>query len=475
MNHELTPLDSAFLLLEVPGSAMNIGAVISLEAEKYSDPTKCFELIRNTLAERIHEIPVFTQRVVRAPLDLAWPILVPDAEFDIAHHVRRASLPAPGSEEQFDELIAAFWSRPLPRNRPLWQLIIVDGRADGHAVVVLKVHHSLADGVSGAETFASLFDVTSEIRAPEPYPLSSASAAFTSPRSVRQRCAELARHPTRLAKNVASWLLRIWSVGRATAKFMVLGRRRAAPGQPSIFEARRTSFGGTPGREKEFCSLRVPLDDVKRAAHSRGASVTDFVMTVASGALRRLMEERGEVLEKDLVAFVPINVRGEGSTAVLGNQISCKLVALHADVADPEMRLAAIARDSACTAAIERAKGAQLLQRIPQVLGPTLLAAAGRVASRLGLFDIAPPIANVMISSVPGPPIALWLSGLSVQSIAPVGPLLGGFALNITVLGYCDNLEFGLLGATNRVPDVALLRDHLLAEASFFIDTTASQ
>ena len=474
MIHELTPLDNAFLLLEVPGSAMNIGAVIKLETGHRTDSTARFELLRNTVAERLHELPVFTQRVVRAPLDLAWPFLVADAEFDIARHVIRCSLPEPGSGEQLDELIAEFWSRPLLRDRPLWQMIVVDGLADGHTVVALKVHHSLADGVSGAETFARLFDVTPEIRVPEPCTLSPESVATTTPRFFVEGCAELARHPTRLVKKVVSWLLRIWSVGVMVANSIVLRRRRVNPSRPSIFEARRTSFCGTPGQEKAFRSLLVPLDDAKRAAKSRGATVTDFVTAVVSGALRRLMEDRGEVLEKDLVAFVPINVRGDGPTAVLGNRISCKLVPLHADVANPEKRLAAIARDSANTASIPRPSGDRMLQRTAHLLGPTFLAVGARVASRFGLFNVAPPIANVMISSLPGSPISLWLSGLSVQSIAPVGPLLGAFALNITALGYCDNLEFGLLGATNRVPDVGLLRDYLLAEANMLIDATAS-
>ncbi len=168
MTGRLGPLDSAFVLLEVPGSAMNIGAVIELDFGDVADPKERFELIRRNVAERLHEIPVLTQRIIRAPFDIMWPVLVPDQRFDLDRHVSRVALPSPGSPDQFDEMISEFLSRPLLATRPLWQLLIIEGLHDGRAAAALKVHHSLADGVSGAETFASLFDISPEVRPPAP-------------------------------------------------------------------------------------------------------------------------------------------------------------------------------------------------------------------------------------------------------------------------------------------------------------------
>ncbi len=99
---------------------------------------------------------------------------------------------------------------------------------------------------------------------------------------------------------------------------------------------------------------------------------------------------------------------------------------------------------------------------MPRVLGPTVLSLGGKLVDALGLFDVLPPMANLMLSSVPGPPIPLWLSGHRVVSAAPVGPLLGPISLNVTVLGFEQNLEFGMLGCAKTMPDLATLRDYLL-------------
>ncbi len=477
MTKFLDPLDSAFILLETPGTAMNIGAVVELDHGPLDgDPRERFELIRRNVASRIHEIPVLTQRVVRAPFDITWPILIEDDRFDLDRHVTRVALPPPGSDEQLDAFIADFLSRNLSPQRPLWQLLVIEGRADGRAVLVLKAHHALADGVSFAETFASLFDISPEVRAPaarteEP---DEEATVTTSIGLLGQALGRVRRRPRLLVENVASWGHRLGEILRALAAVLsVRGRRNTAPDQPSIFEARRTSLNGAAGIEKAFLRARVPLAGVKRAAKARGVSVTDFVMATTSGALKRLMEKRGDQIKKDLIAFVPINVRGEGDTAELGNQISGMLVALHTDLSDPEERLRAISSDALKTVGAQRAQRARIFQDVPRVLGPTLLSLGGSVLSAFDLLERV-PIANLMISSVPGPPIPLWLSGHRVVSAAPFGPLFGSFSLNITVLGFGENLEFGLLACAEQIDDLASLRDYLVEEATAIIDATPS-
>lgn len=476
MTRYLDPLDSAFILLEVPGSAMNIGTVIELDFGDVADPTERYERIRKNVADRLHEIPVLTQRVIRAPFDLTWPALVPDSHIDLDRHISRVALPSPGSGDQFDALISEFLSRPLVRTRPLWQLLIIEGLADGRVAAALKVHHALADGVSGAETFASLFDISPEVRAPLPATdVVDGDEGINSKLLVLDGLRRLRAEPALVISTVTSWLTRVFNVVSTVARVILTrDRKRATPRQPSIFEARRTSLNGRAGVEKIYHRMRVPLADAKRAAKYHGASVTDFVTATTSGALRRLLEDRGDELQRDLIAFVPVNVRGEGDTSAMGNQISGMLVALHTDIDDPIERLAAIARDSAKTVGVQRHRGAQMFQEMPRVLGPTVLSYGAKMVDAFGLFDVLPPMANLMLSSVPGPPIPLWLSGHRVVSAAPVGPLLGPFSLNVTVLGFEQNLEFGMLGCANAMPDLAKLRDYLVEEATKLIDTVSA-
>ena len=476
MTQYLEPLDSAFILLEVPGSAMNIGAVIELDCGGVTDPTERFELIRKNVAERLHEIPVLTKRVIRAPFDLTWPAFVADTEIDLDRHITRVALPSPGAADQFDAVVSEFLSRPLVRTRPLWHLLVIEGLEEGRVAAVLKVHHALADGVSGAETFASLFDISPEVRAPAPKVDDDGGApAATKPLSlVLEALRRLRAEPGIALTVVTSWLTRVFDVLRVVLGVTVTrGRKRTTPDQPSIFEARRTSLNGRAGVEKVYHRMRVPLADAKRAAKHHGASVTDFVMATTSGALRRLLDDRGETLTRDLIAFVPINVRGDGDAAAMGNQISGMLLALHTDIDDPVERLIAIAQDSAKTVGVQRDNGARMFQEMPRVLGPTVLSLGAKMVDAFGLFDVLPPMANLMLSSVPGPPIPLWLSGHRVVSAAPVGPLLGPFCLNVTVLGFEQNLEFGMLGCARTMPDLATLRDYLKEEAYRLIDTVA--
>lgn len=475
MTRFLDPLDSAFILLEVPGTAMNIGAVIELDFGDTTDPTERFERIRQNVAERLHEIPILTQRVIRAPFDITWPALVRDPHIDIDRHISRVALPSPGAADQFDALVSEFLSRPLVRTRPLWQLLIIEGLEDGRVAAALKVHHSLADGVSGAETFASLFDISPDVRAPLPNADEVDVDTATSPHSlVLEALGRIRDNPALVVTTVTSWFTRVFNVIATVVRVaLTRGRRHSTPLQPSIFEARRTSLNGRPGVEKSYHRMRVPLADAKRAAKSHGASVTDFVTATTSGALRRLLNDRGEQLQRDLIAFVPINVRAGGDAAVMGNQISGMLLALHTDIDDPVERLLAIARDSAKTVGVQRQNGAKMFHEMPRALGPAVLSLGGKVADTFALFDLVPPMANLMLSSVPGPPIPLWLSGHRVVSAAPVGPLLGSLSLNVTALGFEQNLEFGMLGCARAMPDLAKLRDYLVEEALKLIDSVA--
>ncbi|HEY5439023.1 MAG TPA: WS/DGAT domain-containing protein, partial [Acidimicrobiales bacterium] len=296
------------------------------------------------------------------------------------------------------------------------------------------------------------------------------SAPITSFGLLAEALCRLRTRPGRAVEIVTSWVSRLYEIVRTVVSVVVArGRKSATPNQPSIFEARRSSLNAIASVEKTYLRMSVSLPDAKRVAKSHGASVTDFVMAATSGAVRRLLLDRGEVLKRDLIAFVPINVRGDSGTADMGNQISGMLVALHADIADPLERLRAIAKDSAKTVDVQRQSRAKMFKNMPQMLGPFVLSLGGKMVSSLKLFDHIPPMANLMVSSVPGPPIALWLSGHRVISVAPVGPLMGPISLNITVLGFEQNLEFGLLASAQVMPDLASLRDYLVEEAHLLI------
>lgn len=467
----LNPLDSAFVTLEVPGAPLHIGVVMELQVpDDGVDSATRFEIMKSNVAARLHEIPVLTKRIIRTPLDLAWPVAVDDGTFSIDNHVIRRSVASPGGTREFEDLVSRVMSRELAPDRPLWEMNYVEGLENNRVGIVFKVHHALADGVSGAMTFAGLFDLSPEVRDPMPLPEVVTYEAPPSPLElISHTLGELARRPGALIDVLGAVVDRVANMVDNATEALDGGRR--GTGQPSILEAKRTSINGTPSHTKRFTRLELPLAEVKRAAKLRGGSVTDFVMAATSGGLRRLFAERGEELGADLVGFVPINVRRAGAEGEMGNQISAMLLRLGTTESDPEARFAKIRDASGTVADAQKELNARLLMNLASAAGPTLAAAAGRTLSALELFEHLPPVANLTISSVPGPPIPLWLSGHRVLRAAPLGPLMAGLALNVTVLSYCDTLEFGLLSCVRRLPELPALRDWIEQEARYYLDT----
>jgi WS/DGAT/MGAT family acyltransferase len=464
----LDPLDSAFITLESPGAPLHIAAVLELDhpASGPVDALTTFEEIKALVAARLHEIPKLTKRILRTPFDLAWPVWVDDPEFDLDEHVLRRACPSPGGEAELDALVGRIMATELPPDRPLWEVCVVEGLADGRTALILKIHHALADGVSGAATFAGLFDVAEQVR--EPSPTTSVDVtpgALPTPLELLGRTAgELLRRPHALLEAVAA------GIEQAAAAV----ERAVRPPEPggavatSPFAAHMTALNGNPSHARRYARLHLDLAEVKAAARRRDATVTDFAMCTVGGALRRLLEARGEAPRHDLVAFMPVNVRREGAEGDLGNRISAVLVALHADERDPEARLAALRDESRArkTAGTERPK---LLMNLAAVVGPAITSIAGQTLYDLELFNDLPPLANVTVSSVAGPPVPLWMAGRRVVSAAPLGPLMGGIALNITVLGFGGLLEYGVLACAKKLPDLTELRDLLEDEANLLL------
>jgi WS/DGAT/MGAT family acyltransferase len=461
----LDPLDSAFITLESPGAPLHIAAILELDhpASGPVDPITTYDEIKGLVASRLHEVPKLTKRILRVPFDLAWPVWVDDPDFDIDEHVLRRSCPSPGGEAELDALVGRIMATELPPDRPLWELSVVEGLADGRTALILKIHHALADGVSGAATFAGLFDISQKVRAPSPKSdLDETPPPLPTPLELLGRTAgELLRRPQALLEAMTSGMEQagaaVERVLRPTGPDSALG--------VSVFHAARTMLNGTPSHARRFTRLHLDLAEVKDAAKRHGATVTDFVMCTVGGALRRLLDAHGEPPERDLVAFMPVNVRRQGAEGELGNRISAVLVELHALELDQFARLEAI-RDASRARKRGDDHSSRLLTGLAAAVGPTIASIAGQTLYDLELFDELPPVANVTVSSVAGPPIPLWMAGRHVATAAPLGPLMAGIALNITVLGYGGLLEYGVLACAKKLPDLTELRELLEDEAT---------
>ena len=468
----LGALDSVFVTMDAPNAPLHVGALIELEAPAGGvvDPERQFAKIRERIEERLSTIAVLRRRVVRAPFDLGQPMLVDDPEFDLDFHIVRRAVPAPGGPAEIDSLVARVMANPLAPDRPMWELSVIEGLAGGRTALLVKIHHALADGVSGVMVFAGLFDLEADAPsrpatdvlenedvAPVPTPLE----------MLGRSSSELLRRPGAVLEAIGTSLTRL----AAKVDELVAGHEEGIPPghDANLFEAPSTSLSGTISHARRFGRLELSLPEVKEAAKRHGGTVTDFAMSITGGALRRLLAERGESVHKDLVAFVPVNIRVPGTEGDLGNRITARLVPMDSTVEDPAARMdKVVARSNSVKAAPEPTT--DLVNDLAEAAGPALASFAGRVVGAFELFDLLPQGANAIVSSVPGPPVPLWCAGERIVRVAPMGPLMFNQGINVTLLSYCEQLEFGILACAKRVPDADRFVELLAEEATALLE-----
>ncbi|HET6952265.1 MAG TPA: wax ester/triacylglycerol synthase family O-acyltransferase [Acidimicrobiales bacterium] len=450
----LSGLDSAFLSLETPAMHLHVAIAAVIDPSTMAAPYS-FEQLKEFAAERLLAHAAFRRRVVEVPFRLNHPIWVEDPDLDVDYHIRRHVLPAPGGARELTELVGSIVGVPLERSHPLWEIHVIEGLHDGNVALLGKIHHAAVDGVSGAELFIHLFDLT-----PEPEPRPPAPDPATPERIPSD--AELVGHAlwSQVRRTVSLPAL----VGRTvrTAGHLVSRHRdpEAVVGAVPL-RAPRTPWSAaiTPHRAVAFA--RVRLSDVRRVKDAFGVKVNDVVLAVTSAALRRYLIERGTLPAEPLVAMCPVSVRDEDGKGVADNRVSAMFVHLQTDVADPGDRLRAIARATRGAKEDHHAVGARFLQNWAEHAAPSTFALAARLYSRLNIADHHAPLHNLVVSNVPGPDLPLYLDGAELVAAYPMGPVSEGAGLNVTVLSYRDNVDFGLLAAAELVPDVWDMADHV--------------
>jgi WS/DGAT/MGAT family acyltransferase len=446
----LSGVDSTFLAIETPSQHMHVAMVSVLDPRDVPGGYS-FDQVRALVESRLPRIPMFRRRLVEVPFNLHFPVWVEDPDFDLDYHVRRVALPAPGTLHQLCELAGEFVSRQLDRSKPLWELQVVEGLQGGMIGVLAKVHHSTIDGVSGAEVMVHLFDL-------EPAPAAQPDAeAAAEPRPaehipsdvelVAYALRSLALTPVRMARILPSTLGSVVGLVR---------RRRASsgPGMAAPFTAPRTPFNAALTSRRTVAVANLSLDDVKSVKRAFGTTVNDVVLALCAGALRTYLDHLGELPESPLVAVVPISVRGDGADAESSNQVSAMFVSLATDIDDPVARLRAIAEGTKGAKEDHQAIGATMLQDWAQFAAPSVFARASRAYSSMRLADRHRPVHNVIVSNVPGPPFPLYLAGAKLVMLCPLGPVMEGAGLNITVLSYQDSIDVGLIAAADLMPDI---------------------
>ena len=449
----LTGIDASFLYMETPSVHMHTIKVAVLRPAPGVDYS--IERVKADLRARLHLLPPFRRRIVGVPLGFHHPVWIEDARFDLEHHVRRVAVPAPGGPREMDAVISEIASTPLDRSRPLWELWLLEGLADGRVAAVGKVHHALADGVAVAGLLANVMapgmtGLTDAAPAPIWRPEAVPSGASLLRDALRDHGRQLVRFPAllgRTARNLAA----------------VARRRRAgvlAPPVP-VLDPPRTSLNGSLTARRAFASTALSLEAVRRVRRAFDVSLNDVLLALVAGALRAYLAHRGERPARPLVAEVPVGTDVPGTPRLGGNRLSNIFTSLCTDVDDPVARLRAIRDVTKVAKELHTVLGADLFESWMQYAPPKLTSWWMQLYARLHLVDRHRPPINVIVSSVPGPRTTLAWPGGTLEAIYSVGPIIEGAAVNVTAWSYVDALCVGTLTCPDLVPDPQVIASGL--------------
>src|ERR1035441_2152551 len=472
MSEHLTALDATFLELEQADESahMHIGGVLVFDPLPDGRAPSREELCQH-LAGRLAQLPHYRQRLSEPHTGgLSWPEWEDDPAFDIGRHFTRAALPAPGGYEELQEWASGFFSQRLDRHRPLWEMAMVEGLADGRWALAHKTHHSMVDGVGSVDVGHLILDATADTAPAAPSSPSSASGGSgghvpssldaNRPMSIAQPTA-----PGPLASLAHAWagLLPVDTIVH-TAQMgahgvlhprEALGSARAALAvivSEELHAAPRTSLNVPIGTRRRFDVVRVPLADLREIKSSLGGTLNDVVLTVTASGLRALLQSRGETLPAGgLRAMVPMNVRIASEQLALGNRISSLILELPVAQADPGRRYhETVARAESLKSAGQQAAGTTAVIEIAGLAPPVIHATIAQALYATRLF-------NVTITNVPGPKQTLYVFGAPLREIHPLVPLAAEHAVGVAALSYDGNVFFGVVADRDTVPDLEVL------------------
>ncbi|MET8003719.1 wax ester/triacylglycerol synthase family O-acyltransferase [Nonomuraea glycinis] len=506
---QLSALDTQFLNAESATTAAHVAGLAILDP---AGGRLDRQALADLLLERLHLSPALSLRLVQVPLGLDRPYWAHDPDFDLDRHLFELTLPAPGGMRELADAVAEIHARRLDRAHPLWEMHLIHGLADGTVAVYTKVHHAAIDGVSGAETLATLLDLApgrpdlletpTSPETPDDVPdgaderhgeagtdgdagsdeAGRGDVGDTGAPSLLEMLSgaavQAATQPVRTLRSMirmAGELDAIPLAARVPGARLIAEAARVAGGdleprpEPPSLAVPRTPFNGPISAERRLAFGSVSYKDVRNVAKANDVRVNDVIMAVCASALRSWLLERDALPEEPLIVAVPVAVRTAAASARAGNQISALVTTLPTQVAGARERLR-VAGETMSAAkrrfAMARTRWLdELCTLLPAPVAGLVTPAAFRLAS------VACPPINLIISNVPGPQFPLFLCGGRVLSYYPMSVLSdvsGG--VNITCLSYDGMIDFGIVACPERMDDVWGLLGHLRTALDDLLD-----
>jgi diacylglycerol O-acyltransferase len=432
----------------------------------FEGPAPPYTEFRDHIESRLHLVPRFRQKLRFVPFGMGRPVWVDDPHLNLAYHVRHTALPEPGSEQQLRNLAGRIFSQQLDRSKPLWEIWLVEGLKGGRFAIVGKTHHAMVDGVSGVDITTVLFDIEREpvegskplerwIPEPEPSSAQLLAEALVQraldPREVVRGVRRVLRGPRRALRKVTDAAL-------AAGSFAWTGI--AAPPSPFNFNV---------GPHRRFAWVRASLGDMKQVKNELGGTVNDVILTAVAGALGRYLRARGHsTAGLELRAMVPVSVRTAEQHGALGNQVTSMMAPLPVWCEDPKRRMEIVKQSMGDLKQSKQALGATLLTQLADFAPPTIAGQAARLQARQRFF-------NLVVTNVPGPQFPLYLMGRRMERVFPMVPLAKNQGICVGIMSYDGQVNFGLIGDYDGMPDLDALAEDLEASTAELIEAAGGR
>jgi WS/DGAT/MGAT family acyltransferase len=364
--------------------------------------------------------------------------------------VRRSALPRPGSLDQLRELVGRVQSRQLDRNRPLWEIYLVEGLEDGRFAIITKTHHAMVDGVSAIDVGTLILD---NERNPRQLPEDSWVPHKEPSRVdlVLGAVVDNLRRPTQIVDTLRGEVADVRGIAQRT-----LGTAGgiAAAARTSLRRAPSSPLNAEIGEQRRYGMAATDLDDYKRVRKEHGGTVNDVVLATVAGALRTWLLTRGESVTPKTVlrAMVPVSVRSDDQSGSLGNRVSSYFVDLPVGEPSPVVRLHQVSYAMKGHKDSGQAVGASAMVALSGFAPPTIHSAAARLAS-----GFASRLFNVVVTNVPGPQFPLYAAGAQMDDCFPVVPLAKGQAVTIGLMSYNGGVYYGMNCDRDAMPDIDVL------------------
>jgi diacylglycerol O-acyltransferase len=482
---QLSALDAAFLYSETAECPMHVGTLAIVQPSP-DRAAGFYDDVRALFASRVRLAESLVLKLASTPYEIDRPSWVYDETFDIDRHVLRAAIPEPADRAELQRVVSRLHAKLLDRTRPLWEVYVFTGLQGGESAIYTKMHHALIDGGAGAAVSAILYDTTPVPRDAGPPDVSHGLPArkpSADPRTVFESAllelwAAPLRPPEELrnltlprtggsdwnsvlvdaAINAAEWNVRMAAnMSDMVTAFADSSRLQQRPDVAETLrsmQAPQTPLNASISSGRSFATATLPLARVKALAAKAGGKVNDVVLALASAMLRGYLTEANALPAQTLTAYVPISVRESGD-AQLKNQTFGMTVPLSTDIADPRARIrhAGIAKELAMPF-----KGLiPHLMDAPTFGTPMFFQLFSVYLGRSGIADTTAPQANLVVSNVMLSKRPFYVAGALIVHVFPMSIVVHGQAVNVTVQGYGEWLDFGIIAASNVVPDADVL------------------